>query len=135
MFEAQLKEDLTVIFKAQKVTFDQPSSIKEQDFLFVDVEQPKITFRDKVVRCKVSGKCTMFGNAEKLTFGYFARCIAAAPASLNRRFHFSEIDANTKYVNNLVQRDFSFVYFFEDEYDPDTGEVTSVEFETIIEEP
>lgn len=134
MFENQLKEDLKLIFQPEKVTYQQPSEIKEQSVLFVNVEQPNPTFRDKVARFKVSGKCTMFGNSDKLTFGYFARCIRGASKELNSKFHFSEIDANTKYYQNLVQRDFSFVYFFETEYDPDTGSLTSVEFETITED-
>lgn len=135
MFEAQLKEDLQIIFKPEKVTYQQPSDVKEQSVLFINVEQPTPTFRDKVARFRVTGKCTMFANSEKLTFGYFARCIAGASKELHARFHFSEIDANTKYYQNLVQRDFSFVYFYETEYDPDTGTLESVEFETIIEEP
>ncbi len=134
MFENQLKEDLKLIFKPEKVTYQQPSNLKEQSVLFVNVEQPQATFRDKIARFKVTGKCTMFGDSEKLTFGYFAKCISGASKELNSRFHFSEIDLNTKYYQNLVQRDFSFVYFYETEYDPDTGLITSIVFETVTED-
>lgn len=134
MFEAQLKEDLKTIFKAQKISYDQPSDVKEQECLWVQVEQPNFTFRDKVQRCKVTGTCTMFGNSEKLTFGYFARCIAEMPKALQSRFFFSDIDANTKFYQNIVQRDFSFVYFLDIQYDPDQGTLTSVELTTITED-
>lgn len=131
--EKQLEDDLKIIFGAKKITYEQPSDLKEQECIFIEMEEPKTSFRDKKIHIVVSGRGSMFGNSEKLTIGYFAKCIERMSKELSKRFHFRNVDANTKYFGNLVQRDFSFVYFFDDQYDPDTGTMTSIQL-TLNEE-
>lgn len=132
--ETQLKEDLAVVFKPIKISFGQPSDIKEQECLFINIEETQVRFKKKLKRYRVEGKCLMFAQADKMPVDYFATHIFEMPKALQARFFFSEIDANTKYYQNLVQRDVSFVYFYETEYDPNTGTIESVEVETITED-
>lgn len=132
--ETQLKEDLAIVFKPQKVTFGQPSDIKEQQVLFINIEETKTTFKKKKKRYRIEGKATMFAQSDKMPADYFGTCIMESPKAINARFFFSEIDANTKYYQNLVQRDVSFIYFYETQYDPETGLITSVTVETTTED-
>lgn len=132
--ENQLKEDLAIIFKPEKVTFGQPSDIKEQQVLFINIEKSDVRYKKKLKRYKVEGKLTMFAQSEKMPGDYYSTHVYEMPKALQARFFFSEFDANTKYYQNLVQRDVSFIYFYETQYDPDTGEITSVTVETTTED-
>lgn len=108
--------------------------MKEQECLFISIEDNQVRFKKKLKRYRLEGRLTMFAQSDKMPVDYFATRIFEMPKALQARFFFSEIDANTKYYQNLVQRDVSFIYFFETQYDPDTGTITSVEVETITED-
>lgn len=129
MFEKSLEDAFKKIFKVSKVTFAQPSDSHEQDALFVEVEDAKNTIKDKRAKSMVTGNGIMFGNADKLKFGFFSKAIAKANPNDTRPFFFFDFEANTKQYQNIVQRGFSFVYFFDSQYDPDTGSITSIELE------
>lgn len=133
MFEKELESKLKKIFGVKKVTYDQPSDTREQECLFLEVEVPNNSIKDGRALARVTGKATMFGSAEKLHFGFFSKAIRQASIDDTRPFFFSDIEANTKFYQNIVQRSFSFVYFFTTQYDPKIGTLTSVEI-TVTEE-
>lgn len=131
MFEKELADKLKSIFKCTKVTFDEPGPkvdmAKEQGTLFVNVEMPKFTFSDGRVKAIVTGSASMFGRNDALTFGYFATSIEEAPYDLTKDLFFSDFEANTKRFRDIVERGFSFTYFFNSQHDPDIGTITSVD--------
>lgn len=120
--EAKLKR----IFKVNKVTYNEPGDSQEQDCLFVNVENALNKIKRPKATSKVTGSVVMFANNEKLPFGYFSKCISEADYDDVKDFHFSEIEDNTRRYQNIVQRGFSFVYFFSGQYDPKVGSITSV---------
>lgn len=132
MFEKELAEKFKAIFPVKKVTYDVPGESREQDCLFIEVEQPKFTFKDGKAKAMVTGNAVMFGRLEDLTFGFFAKAIAKAPNALTKDLFFSDFEANTQRFRDIVQRGFSFTYFFNSQYDPAIGTITSVT--TTVEE-
>lgn len=132
MFEHELSEKFKRIFGVKKVTFDQPSDSQEQECLFIEVENSWNTIKDDKAIARVTGNCIMFGNAEKLPFGFYSKRIKQADYNDTKDLFFFDIEANTRRYQNIVQRGFSFVYFFNSQYDPEHGTITSIEFEETI---
>lgn len=126
MFEEQMEKKLKRIFKVKKVSYDEPGDSQEQDCLFINVENAMNKISRPKATSKVTGSAVMFANNEKLPFGYLSKCISEAEYEDVRHFHFSEIEDNTRRYQNIVQRGFSFVYFFSGQYDPKVGTITSV---------
>lgn len=131
MFEKELADKFKAIFKCKDVTYDEPGikpdAAREQEVLFVEVENPKFTFKDGGVRAMVTGKAVMYGRNDALTFGYFAKGIAEAPASLTKDLFFKDMEGNARRFRDIVERGFSFTYFFNSQYDPAIGTITSVD--------
>lgn len=115
-----------------KVVFDSPGESQEQDCLFIEVENSWNTFKDGRALSKVTGNAIMFGPNDKLTIGFFSKAIAKAPKTQTKPLFFFDFEENTKRFRNLVQRSFSFVYFFDSQYDPETGSIESVNFITEV---
>lgn len=130
MFEKQLESKFLKIFNCKKVTFDQPGQSQEQEVLFVEIEVAKNIVKDGQVISKISGSASMFGNNDKLTFGYFSKRIAKSDPDDTKSLFFYDIESNTKRFQNIVQRGFSFIYFFNSQFDPETGSIDSVTFTT-----
>ena len=130
MFEKQLESKFLKIFNCKKVTFDQPGQSQEQEVLFVEIEVAKNIVKDGQVVSKISGSASMFGNNDKLTFGYFSKRIAKSDPDDTKSLFFYDIESNTKRFQNIVQRGFSFIYFFNSQFDPETGSIESVTFTT-----
>lgn len=130
MFEKQLESKLKKIFNCKKVTFDQIGESQEQECLFVEIEVAKNIIKDGRTVSKISGSASMFGNNDKLTFGYFSKRIAKSDPLDTKPFFFYDIESNTKRFQNVVQRGFSFIYFFDSQFDPETGSIDSVNFTT-----
>lgn len=126
--ESSLQWAFKEIFAVAKVVFDQPGESQEQDCIFIEVENSWNTFKDGRALSKVTGNLIMFGPGDKLTLGFFSRAIAQAPATLTKPLFFFDFEENTKRRGNIVQRSVSFVYFFDSQYDPETGSITSVNF-------
>lgn len=126
MFEKKLKEDLQKIFGVKKVDFDQPGDAREQECLFVEIDSSKNVIKDGRQLARVEGSAFIFGNSEKLPFGFYSRAIKQASINLTKNFFFYDMDANTKMFKNIVQRGFSFVYFYDAQYDPEHGSITSI---------
>lgn len=121
---------MKAIFRVSKVVFDTPGESQEQDCIFIEVENSWNTFKDGRAISKVTGNAVMFGPNDKLTLGFFSKAIAQAPSIQTKNFFFFDFEENTKRIRNIVQRSLSFVYFFDSQYDPETGSITTVNFIT-----
>lgn len=129
--EDTLQETLKAIFQVEKVVFDAPApEAKEQNCIFIEIENSWNTFKDGRAISKVTGNMIMFGPNDKLKLGYFSKAIAKAPKSLTKPLFFFDFEENTKRNVNIVQRSVSFIYFFDSQYDPETGSIESVNFIT-----
>lgn len=133
MFESSLRESFKSIFEVKKVSFDQPSDSREQECIFIDIESSKNSIKDGRTVSMVTGNAFMFGNADKLPFGFFSKKIKEASQSLTSPFFFFDLELNTKQYKNIIQRSFGFVYFFDSQYDPETGSITSIDLVTTYE--
>lgn len=131
MLENKLKSDLEKIFGVD-ATYDAASpETREQDKLFIELETPFSNFIDGKVNMRVSGTVKIFAQNTKIPINFFASAVAKADHSLTKNFFFSEMDENTPLFRNLVQRSFSFVYFFSGQHDPDIGTIESIKTEVI----
>lgn len=128
MFEQELADKFKRIFDFKKVTYDDPGESNEQEGLFINVESPHFVIKDGVAKARIEGQAYVFANTMKLPFGYFSKAIAKANPADTRKLFFFEIEDNTPRYRNIVQRGFSFVYFFSGQYDPDLGNIESVTF-------
>lgn len=128
MFERSLKSKLQQIFAMKKATFDEPGESQEQDCLFIQVDRSRNSFKDGRAYSRVEGRLVVFAAADKLPFAYMSKSIAEHPDEA-KDFFFFEIEENTRTYQNIVQRSVSFVYFFNSQYDPAIGTITSIETE------
>lgn len=132
MFEKELAEKMKAIFQVEDVSYDAPGASREQTKLWLEIEQPKFGFTDKKVEAMVTGRGTIYGKNEFLTYGFLASAIEKADAALTKDLFFSDFETNTNRFRDIAERGFSFVYFFNSQHDPATGSITSVT--TSIEE-
>ena len=132
MFEKELEEKFKAIFKVSKVTYDAPGESQEQGCLFVEIESCKGNISPPVQKAIVTGKAIMNAPSDKLPFGFFSKAIQQSDATLTKDLFFEDIEENTARFGNLVRRGFSFTYFFNGQFDPDLGTITSID--TTIQE-
>ena len=128
MFEKELEAKFKGIFGVKKVTYDEPGESQEQGCIFVEIETSHNKIQDGRAKARVEGTGIMFGPNDKMPFGFFSKRIAKADLALTKDLFFYDFEENTKRYQNIVQRKFSFVYFFNGQYDPDTGSITEVDF-------
>lgn len=128
MFEKALAEKFKKIFKVKKVSFDQPGESLEQECLFIEIESAKISIKDDRAKAMVNGNALINSTNEKLPFAYYSKNIAEASVDDTKDLFFYDFENNTRIYRDKVQRAFSFVYFFDSQYDPETGNITSIEF-------
>jgi hypothetical protein len=128
MFKKEMKAKLQRIFGIEKVTFEAPSEAKEQEAIFVEVENSKASVTKGRATAKVTGRLAIFSNSDKLPFGLINKRINSASPEDTAEFFFYNIDQNEKYYGNLVERQVSFVYLYSGQYDPSAGEISSVTF-------
>lgn len=126
MFKNELSDKLKRIFDLKKVSFDQPSNSKEQECLFVEIEKALNSVRDGRVLSRVTGNALVWGPADKIPFGYFSKRIKQADPEDTKDLFFTDIETNVRTYQNIVQRGFSFTYFFNSQYDPATGSIDQV---------
>jgi hypothetical protein len=126
VFEKELEGKLKKIFGLEKVTYESPGESSEQGCLFIDIDSCKNTIKDGKAVAMVSGSATIFGPGPKIPFGFFAKAIRNAPVELTKDLFFFDIENNTQRIRDIVQRGFSFIYFFRGQYDPAIGTITSV---------
>jgi len=89
MFEKQLAEKLEKIFKIKKVTYDQPADAKEQECIFVTVQQPRVRVKGGKATARVTGNITIHANSEKMPFGYMMKCYEESDPALKETLPFS----------------------------------------------
>ncbi len=141
MFEQTLSDTFQKVFEVQKVSYDHPApdthdgqpQSEEQETLFIEIDESKTWFKDGMQFAKVTGKAKMLAQNDKLPFGYFSKCIASHPDDTKDLF-FYEFEDNQRLRNNLVHRGFSFIYFFNSQYDPNLGTLTSIDTDIEVDE-
>ncbi len=138
MFEdaliAKLKKifDLKVSMDLSQIKFSDKGYSGEQETLFVEILSSMTKIKDAREVARVNGKCTVFANGDKLPFGYFNKQIDLAGAECADLF-FHDLEGSVNVFGKLVQRSFSFVYFFNGQYNPEVGTMTSINIEQVIE--
>jgi hypothetical protein len=134
MFEKDLEEKLTRIFKLKRVEFSPPSESQEQGILFVQIDRANSKVRDTEYYARVTGRLSAFADAEKMPHGYFARCIAKAEPADTKDFFFSEIDESAGTIKEIDVRTASFTFIFSSQFDPDQGTINSINLDTEVTE-
>lgn len=136
MFKADLARRLKLIFGVSKVTFNAPDmDAPEQDCIFVEVVEAVCRMSGKddgLQTAKVTGNIIMFSQAEKLPYGFFAKRVEQANFGLTKNFFFEkEIDVlnSPARLINISERRITFLFLYDAQYDPNRGELTSLETE------
>jgi hypothetical protein len=127
VFESELALKLKQIFAVDKVIYDSPSEAREQNCLFIQIESTRNSIKDGKALAMVTGSAFMFQKNTALKFGFFSKAIRQADTALTKDLFFYDIEVNTPNYRDLVQRGFSFIYFFNSQYDPEIGTITSVD--------
>ncbi len=126
MFKAELSSRLKTIFGLPKVTFDRPGESMEQEVIWVEVDSCRSWVRPPKQVARVTGKIRVFGNSDKLPYGYFSKRINAADPALTKDIFFYDFEENAETFRNICERSMSFHYLYEGEYDPAIGEINEV---------
>ncbi len=132
MFEKDLLDKFKRIFDLDKLTYDNPSESKEQECAFINVASSVNSVKDGKFVGKVTGKLTVFANSDKLPYGYFTKHIAEAEVEDTKNLFFYQFEENLPTINNIAERTLSFIYLFDYQYNPNVGEITSIETEITV---
>lgn len=127
MFEASLSEKFQRIFDLKKVSYDEPGDSNEQECLFIEVENSMNSIKDGAAIARVTGNAVVFSTHFKMPFGYLSKRIYQADPDDTKDLFFFDVETNTKLFQGVVRRGFGFVYFFNSQYDPPAGTITSIE--------
>jgi hypothetical protein len=131
-----MSSKLSQIFQMRKTTFDAPSinattGSFEQECLFIEVSEAKSRASHGRIRSEVNGSIIVYCQVNKMPYGYFHKRIEQSEADLKKDFFFYDIDLNPANsparLQNILERRVRFVYLFSEQYDPDHGELTSLE--------
>lgn len=129
MFEKSLAEKLGRIFGLNRVSYEAPKDeTREQECIFIKVDKAMSSIREGVQKARAQGSIVMYVNSEKMPFGFINKKIQQARSEDTKDLFFYNIDQNQKYYGNLVERSSDFVYFHSAQYDPNQGEINSIEF-------
>ena len=126
MFEKELSEKFSTIFNIEKVTYDSPGDSQEQNCIFIDIDNCNSTIKDGKALAIVQGNAYMYAPANKLPFGFFAKAIKKADPKLTKDLFFFNIENNSQRFQNIIQRGFSFQYFYRGQFDPEIGTITGL---------
>lgn len=131
MFRKEMTKALENIFKFKKTTFDAYSDEFEQDTLFVEVQQTHERVGKGIVAMRVTGDLIYFSQVDKIKYGTMIKLIEQSNASDKNPFLFYDIDkqnlSSQARMQNIAERRISFVYLYSGSYDPDKGEITSLD--------
>lgn len=134
MFRKDLENRLKSIFGVTKVTFNAYSEDFEQDCIFVEVREcaNRMSNIDKGKEtARVTGSIVMFSKDNALPFGFFSKKIEQAKDELSKDLYFFNIDtdavASPARIQNIHERRCDFVFLYSAQYDPNKGELTSLE--------
>lgn len=131
-----MKNKLEQIFALKKTTFDAPSQNAstgsfEQDVLFIEIEEAPCIAKNGKITARVTGSLVVYAQVDKLPYGYFQKRIQLAGHELTKDFFFFNVDLNPPNspakVQNISERRVRFVYLYESQFDPEHGELTSLE--------
>src|SRR5688572_6573931 len=123
MFEKSLEDKLKKIFDLDKVTYDRPSESQEQEAVFIQVENANCRVKDGRQLARVTGTLRVFARSEHLPYGYFAKKISEADASLTKNFFFYDFEENAGTYRDIVERSLGFLFLFDSQHDPEMGEI------------
>lgn len=126
MFEKELSEKFHKIFNVSKVTYDSPGDAQEQGCLFIDIDSCNPTIKDGKALAIVNGNAYMYAPSDKLPFGFFAKAIRKSDIELTKDLFFFNIENNSQRFQNIIQRGFSFTYFYRGQFDPEIGTITGI---------
>jgi hypothetical protein len=137
MFEKELQRRLERIFGVCKVTYlAADAAAPEQDCIFVEVDDVASRMQASGggrQTCKVTGSLLVFSQAERTTYGFFRkRAEQADPADTRGLYIGPETNAGT--IENVCARRVAFQFLYDSQYDPDRGEMTSLETTLTLEE-
>lgn len=124
-----LQTKLKAIFDFDKVTFDNPSDSQEQEAVFVQIADARVKLKDGRQIARVTGMIRVFANSSKLPYGYFSKCLAEAEPEDTKDLFFHNFEENKGTFQNIAERSLEFVYFFDGQYDPNVGSITSINLE------
>ncbi len=127
MFEKELADKLKRIFDLKKVRYDAPSDSQEQECLFVEIEKANSRVSEQRFVGQATGKITVWGNSEKLPYGYFTKRIVEANKADTKDLFFYDFEENSQTIGNISQRGMAFRYLFDLQYNPNVGEMTELE--------
>lgn len=133
MFRKELERKLKLIFGLPKVSFNAPGESFEQDTMFVGIDNARTQPREGKCLCKAEGTLVVYSEQDKMPYGFFNKKIEQADKTLTKDFFFYDIDANienspARFVN-VTERRVSFVFLYSEQYDPNLGQLTSLELE------
>ena len=131
MFQDKLIETFKDIFEIKKVSFNAPSDPTEQDTLFVEVDTSRNTIKDDLEIARVYGKAFIYAKASKVPYGFLSKKIKEAKKSDTKDLFFYDFETNSNVYVDLVERSFSFVYYYTGQYDPNKVKITDIELEII----
>lgn len=133
MFRKDLIRRLELIFGMPKTTMLAASDSYEQDTLFVEILSSRSRTSGAAggsETARVVGSLLIYSQEDRLPYGFFAKRIEQAPADLKAPLFFYDsdvdvVDSPAREVN-LHERRTNFTFFYNSQYDPDRGQLTSL---------
>lgn len=129
MFKKSLEDKLKRIFDFDAVEYDIPDEAQEQEKVFIQVDKCRSTIKEGIQIADVTGMIRVFANTDKLPYGYFHKRLRDAAISDTKDLFFYNFEENEGQFRNITERTFGFRYFYNSQYDPEMGTITSIETE------
>lgn len=134
MFRKNLELRLQRIFGFKKTTFLAPSDTFEQDTLFIEIHSARSRVTSNAggrETARVVGSLVVYSQGDRLPYGYFTKRIENAVFSDTKDLFFFEIDVDDPQsparLQNIHERRTNFVFFYNAQYDPNKGALTSIQ--------
>lgn len=130
MFRADLEARLKKIFGANKIIFDSFNLGKEQEALFVDIDNA----RDYIITggrgVLVDGRISICGPADKHKYGWMHSKIEMARKTETETFIFGRNETQIKFQHNnneFIKYDIDFIYRYKVDFNPISAKIESAE--------
>lgn len=132
MFKKELRASLIRIFGIANTTFEEPDvEAPEQDVLFVEITDAKTRpYGPDRISAKVTGNLILFSQAARTPYGFFNKKIQQAKNEDRKKFIFGrEIDVpdSPARIQDLHEKQVPFTFLYDAQYDPDQGEISSLD--------
>ena len=129
MFRTKLETELKNIFGFKKVSFAQPPESNEQDILFVNITACKYRPSETSISGRITGKMIIYSTQDKMPFGFIIKKLHISTVD-DKDLFFYNIEENVNYGGaiGLVERSCDFIYFYKEQFNPNRGEITEVNF-------